>query len=328
MEQSLKLKLLRKLLRKKGEEGFSLIELVVVVSVLAVLSAIAITTFNCFQRKAQATAALASMKQIQTECAINKANKVSYENFTQSNLNSYQIQSDGSNGCGGAPGSGFISAIPTNTNILPTFILASSSNELTYSFKGQAGNDLSNGLSLVCSVAKGGSGFQAMIEANPFVRKDSYIERGCSAYVLVDGPNWSDANANAIALGGNLVSVTDEDENSWLGEEFSKAKYQYSDDNHSWAPDEWTVNHFWTGGTRNSNGSWEWTNGGSFDNSLPNLVLNNNLEEGPDSTSVRLLAILNNPNHHANPNLYLDDMTETPIEGSYQGMTEIPICND
>ena len=67
MKLSLKLKLLRKILRKQGEEGFSLIELVVVVSVLAVLSAITIPKFSCFQRKAQAPAALATMKQIQTK---------------------------------------------------------------------------------------------------------------------------------------------------------------------------------------------------------------------------------------------------------------------
>ena len=328
MEQSLKLKLLRKLFSKEGEEGFSLIELVVVVAVLSALSAIAIPQFNCIQRKSKASTALAALRQIQTECEINKADTSDAGTFTSSNLNSYQIQSDGSNGCGGASGTGLISAIPSDTNLLPTFILAIDSNELTYSFKGQGDNVLSNGLSLVCSVAKGGSAFQAMIEANSFVRKDTYIERGCSAYVLVDGPNWSDANANAIALGGNLVSVTDEDENSWLGEEFSKAKYQYSDDNHDWAPDEWSINHFWTGGKRNSNGNWEWTNGGSFDNSLSNLVLNNNLEEGPTSNSNRLLAIFNNPNHQPNPDMYLDDMTETANEYSYQGMAEISICNN
>ena len=112
MGQSLKLKLLRKFLGKQGEEGFSLIELVIVVSVLSVLSAIAIPTFNCFQRKAQATTALAAMKQIQSECEINKANDGNPEKFTPSNLNSYQIQSDGSNGCSGASGTGLISAIP------------------------------------------------------------------------------------------------------------------------------------------------------------------------------------------------------------------------
>ena len=258
MKGSVQLNQFNKLLRK-GEEGFSLIELIVVVSVLAVLSAIAIPTFTCFQRKAQATAALAALKQIQSECEINKSDTSNAGTFTSSNLNSYQIQSDGSNGCDGASETGLISAIPNDKNSLPTFILASNSNELTYSFKGQTGNELSNGLKLICSVAKGGSAFQAKIESNSFVRKDTYIERGCSAYVLVDGPNWSDANANALALGGNLVTVSDESENSWMGEEFSKEKYQYSDDNHSWAPDESTISHFWTGAIRNSNGDWEWT---------------------------------------------------------------------
>ena len=330
MEKSLKLKLLRKLLRKQGEEGFSLIELVVVVSVLAVLASIGIPSFNCFQRQSKATAALAAMKQIQTECLINNVSEKNSYEFTQSNLNSYQFQSDGSNGCGGAPGTGLISAIPTDTNLLPTFVLASSSNELSYRYRGQTGVNLSNSLSLVCSIAqgyRGGDSFKNQIEENPFVRKDTYIERGCSAYVLVDGPDWSNANANAIALGGSLVNVTDGDENTWLGEEFSKEKYQYSDDNHSWAPDEWSINHFWTGAERNTNGSWNWSNDDSFDDSFSNLVLNNNIEEGINSPSDRLLAIFNNPNH-SNQKMYLDDWTNNPIEGGYQGMAEIPICNN
>ena len=82
---------LKKLISEK-EEGFSLVELVVVVSVLAVLSAIAIPTFTCFQRKAQATAALAAMKQIQTECEVNKSDTGNAGTFTSSNLNSYQIR--------------------------------------------------------------------------------------------------------------------------------------------------------------------------------------------------------------------------------------------
>ncbi|WP_269610764.1 prepilin-type N-terminal cleavage/methylation domain-containing protein [Prochlorococcus marinus] len=99
MDKSLKLKLLRNIFAKESQEGFSLIELVVVVSVLAVLASIGIPTFNCFQRKAQATTALAAMKQIQTECQINKSNTGNTDTFTSSNLNSYQIQSDGSNSC-------------------------------------------------------------------------------------------------------------------------------------------------------------------------------------------------------------------------------------
>ena len=65
---------------------------------------------------------------------INTADTGNSGTFTSSNLNSYQIQSDESNSCSGELGSGLISAIPIDINILPTFILATNSNKLTYSF--------------------------------------------------------------------------------------------------------------------------------------------------------------------------------------------------
>ena len=134
----------------KKKDGFSLIELVVVVTVLGVLSAIAIPSFNCFQRKSKATAALAAMRQIQTECISNKTDDRATVNFSPSNLNSYQIQSDGSNSCSGASGSGLISAIPTDSIILPTFILATNTNQLSYNFKGESGIRLQECLDLIC----------------------------------------------------------------------------------------------------------------------------------------------------------------------------------
>ena len=72
MKSSIKFGLLKKFLDQEKEEGFSLIELVVVVSVLAVLAAIALATFSCITRKAKATSALAALKQIQTECSVQK----------------------------------------------------------------------------------------------------------------------------------------------------------------------------------------------------------------------------------------------------------------
>ena len=59
----------RALSKKPGEEGFSLIELVVVVAVLAVLSAIAIPSFNNISGKARATAAMNTLATIAKECA-------------------------------------------------------------------------------------------------------------------------------------------------------------------------------------------------------------------------------------------------------------------
>ena len=68
-----KLCLVDRLLEKQKEnDGFSLIELVVVVAVLAVLSAIAIPSFICFPKRARATAALTALRKIKTECALKK----------------------------------------------------------------------------------------------------------------------------------------------------------------------------------------------------------------------------------------------------------------
>ena len=206
--------------KSKSEKGFSLIELVIVVSVLSVLSAIAIPTFNCFQRKSKATAALAALKQIQTECNIKKTNKGESGTFMTSSLNSYLIQSNGSsnNSCEGATEFGLISAIPDNTNILPTFILSTNANQISYDFKGETGTDLSNCMSMICLTGGNGStsAIQEKLEKNTFVQKDTFKKRNDSCYVLVDGPSWSDAQANALKIGGNLVTISDESENDWI----------------------------------------------------------------------------------------------------------------
>ena len=143
--------------------------------------------------------------------------------------------------------------------------------------------------------------------------------RNDSAYVIVDGPTWEAAETNAINLGGYLATVNDAQESAWMGNEFSQTKYQYLEDNSPWAPNEWSINHYWTGGKR-VNGQWEWSSSENFDPSLYSLYLNNN----QDSQSNRLLGIFNNPNHSAN--IYLDDSRDSyPSAPSlpYKGIAEI-----
>ena len=41
-------------------------------------------------------------------------------------------------------------------------------------------------------------------------------QTGDSAYVIVDGPTWEEAEANANALGGHLVTINDSKENEWM----------------------------------------------------------------------------------------------------------------
>ena len=54
---------------RPGDQGFSLIELVVVVAVLAILAAIAIPAFTSISEKARASAASNTVAQVAKECA-------------------------------------------------------------------------------------------------------------------------------------------------------------------------------------------------------------------------------------------------------------------
>ena len=47
-----------------------------------------------------------------------------------------------------------------------------------------------------------------------------FIRRGDSAYVIVEGPTWEEAENNAIKLGGHLVTINDAKENEWISNNF------------------------------------------------------------------------------------------------------------
>ena len=250
---------------RSKEEGFSLIELVVVVSVLGVLSAITIPSFFCIQKKSKASSALAAMRQIQKECVVKAIDSGSSATFSQGNLDSYQIQSNGSNGCSGEQTSGLISAIPNDTTTFPSFILETTNNLLTYSFKGVSGVNFNACLSAICGSYNDDSIEGRMIQNPGIWMPGTKTERGCSAYVLVKGSTWSDANENAQKLGGFLTTPNNAAENQYLID-------TYTDDLSS--PDPNWSNGLragaWIGLTSDSDGNFNWANG-------------NDLEEGYES---------------------------------------------
>ena len=59
-----------------------------------------------------------------------------------------------------------------------------------------------------------GTSVTAGIAETPFIR------RGDSAYVIVQGPTWEEAEANAVKLGGHLVTINDAAENEWISAAF------------------------------------------------------------------------------------------------------------
>ena len=79
--------------KRPGDEGFSLIELVVVVAVLAILAAIAIPSFTAIQDNAAQAAAKNTIATIAKECAVKRANMETGNTyvFTVPQLNSYTV---------------------------------------------------------------------------------------------------------------------------------------------------------------------------------------------------------------------------------------------
>ena len=198
----------------EDDEGFSLIELVVVVAVLAILSAITIPSFSCFPDRSRATAALTSLRQIKTEC-LAKSYSNPTKTFTPISLDSYTIISDGESSCSGDNSTGEITAIPSNNNLLPTFRLNIKEDTLVYNFKGKVGTNFPECFSMIC----GNLNLASRIEnynSNEFVIKNAILNNECSDYVIVNGKTWEEAENMSSMLGGNLVTLNNKKEYSWL----------------------------------------------------------------------------------------------------------------
>lgn len=83
------------------------------------------------------------------------------------------------------------------------------------------------------------------------------IIRGNSLYTIVDGPSWSTAEANSVALGGHLVAINDSAENTFL-----QQAYQNNSQLQRSVVSKVDV-RAWIGLLPSSQGKWQWSDGTS-----------------------------------------------------------------
>jgi len=76
------------------------------------------------------------------------------------------------------------------------------------------------------------------------IAESPFIRRGNSAYVIVQGPSWEEAEANAVKLGGHLLTINDAAENDFIYDRFKPAGQG-----------------LWIGLSTIKNGTWQWSDG-------------------------------------------------------------------
>ena len=188
----------------RKEKGFSLIELIITLVITAIICQLSFVAYNRFSKRSKAFAARLAIKNIKSECISNK-NLGLDNNFTLSSVNSYRIDTRDKNSCLGSIKNGLVKLVPNNPNDLPTYSYDYISGDTRCSYNG-----FIKGLFNDCIPLKD------KLEKYNFVVKNSYKERGCSAYVIVKGPSWDEAENNSKKLGGHLVTINDVEENQWI----------------------------------------------------------------------------------------------------------------
>jgi type IV pilus assembly protein PilA len=137
---------------KPFEQGFSLIELVVVVAVLAILSAIAIPSFTSINDKARSSAAANTVATVAKECAVKYANGEASPTFAAVTLDGYtsfNSSTGGSTSATACTKTGTIVATATTVTDLPHFTYNTSTGAKTCQF-GNADSSAADGLKVGC----------------------------------------------------------------------------------------------------------------------------------------------------------------------------------
>tara|TARA_Y100001933_G_C18988509_1_gene559486 strand:- start:1289 stop:2230 length:942 start_codon:yes stop_codon:yes gene_type:complete len=176
--------------RTKKNQGFSLIELVVVIAVLTILAILGGPYFIRVLNMARFEAAKLVLGENYKNC-INKS-----------------IQS---------PNAPFIPGITFQSTNCSSLMSATIDEKCTISL------DMSNGAKDgwadsfgACESSSSSSNIAGKYNNNDFVVQDAAINNECSDYVILEASNWEEAEQRSKELGGNLVTINSKDEYQWL----------------------------------------------------------------------------------------------------------------
>ena len=102
------------------ENGFSLVELIVVLIITAILAQLGYSAFNRYVRRTRAFAAKTALKNIQRECESNRDLEAP-ETFTLLPIKGYSIATRDTNSCYGQSSDGKVAAIADNQEEIPNY---------------------------------------------------------------------------------------------------------------------------------------------------------------------------------------------------------------
>ena len=113
--------------------GFTLMELVVVIGILSILSSISLVYFNGVNRRAREVAAQKALLMIKKECETNYAYSLPLF-YADKSLQKYAILSNGQNSCYGDSTTGLVSAVPEEKELSPYFYYNFNDGELSCAY--------------------------------------------------------------------------------------------------------------------------------------------------------------------------------------------------